>query len=159
MQGVQARRKALRIRYINGIKVRKKRPWGVQERGPGGSSELPEPPICCSLALRATMLMPARSLAAPIFRLLVTTTTLCRRLERRYSASFLRSGTLLFCLIGWKSGAGLHARPVRIRKRVANFRCLRFVCSIRSTRIPSSIARSQAITAGSRSPMLCFYRS
>jgi hypothetical protein len=43
-------RKALRRRHKNGVEVRKKEAWGVQERGPGGSSEPPEPPICCSLA-------------------------------------------------------------------------------------------------------------
>jgi hypothetical protein len=30
-QGVQARRKALRIRYINGMEVRKKRPRGFKK--------------------------------------------------------------------------------------------------------------------------------
>jgi hypothetical protein len=40
----------LRIRYINGVEVRKNRPRGSR-RGPGGSSEPPEPPICCALAL------------------------------------------------------------------------------------------------------------
>ena len=68
----QARRKALRTRHINGMEVRKKRPRGSgrgpggsseppeppylflpglggSRRGPGGSSEPPEPPICCSL--------------------------------------------------------------------------------------------------------------
>jgi hypothetical protein len=39
-QGVQAGRKALRICHIRGVEVRKKRPEG--------SSEPPEPPICCS---------------------------------------------------------------------------------------------------------------
>ena len=34
-QGVQACRKALRIRHMNGMEVRKKRPGGVQKR-PGG---------------------------------------------------------------------------------------------------------------------------
>ena len=53
-RGVHARRKALRVRRMNGMEVRKKRPrgfkkeaQGVQERGTGGSSEPPEPPICC----------------------------------------------------------------------------------------------------------------
>jgi hypothetical protein len=41
--GSRAGRKALRIRYINGMEVRKMRPRGVQERGPGGSSEPPGP--------------------------------------------------------------------------------------------------------------------
>jgi hypothetical protein len=31
-QGVQARRKALSIRYINGMEVRKKRPRGFKKR-------------------------------------------------------------------------------------------------------------------------------
>jgi hypothetical protein len=43
-QGVQARRKALRIRHRNGMEVRKKMPRG-SKRDPGGSSEPPEPPI------------------------------------------------------------------------------------------------------------------
>jgi hypothetical protein len=47
-QGVQARRTALSIRHINGMEVRKKRPRGFKKR-PGGSSEPPGPPICCSL--------------------------------------------------------------------------------------------------------------
>jgi hypothetical protein len=34
-QGVQARRKALRIRHINGMEVRKKRPRGVEKRPRG----------------------------------------------------------------------------------------------------------------------------
>ena len=34
-QGVQARRKAIRICYINGMEVRKKRPRGVQEEAQG----------------------------------------------------------------------------------------------------------------------------
>jgi hypothetical protein len=34
-QGVQAGRKALRIRHINGLKVRKKRPRGVKRRPRG----------------------------------------------------------------------------------------------------------------------------
>ena len=47
-QGAQARRKVLRIRYIHGMEVRKKRPRGVKKRL-RGSSEPPEPPVCCSL--------------------------------------------------------------------------------------------------------------
>ena len=42
-QGVQVGRKAFRICNTNGIEVRKKRPRG-SKRGPGGSSEPPEPP-------------------------------------------------------------------------------------------------------------------
>jgi hypothetical protein len=34
-QGVQARRKALRIRHINGMEVRKKRPRGFKKRPRG----------------------------------------------------------------------------------------------------------------------------
>jgi hypothetical protein len=34
-QGVQARRKALRIRYINGMEVRKRRPRGFKKRPRG----------------------------------------------------------------------------------------------------------------------------
>jgi hypothetical protein len=34
-QGVQVRRKALRIRYINGMEVRKKRPRGFKKRPRG----------------------------------------------------------------------------------------------------------------------------
>jgi hypothetical protein len=49
-----------------------------------------------------------QTLIAPIFKLLITTTTLYRRLEMRYNASLLRSRILLFCLTGWKSGARLH---------------------------------------------------
>ena len=30
-QGVQARRKTLRIRYVNSMEVRKKRPWGFKK--------------------------------------------------------------------------------------------------------------------------------
>ena len=48
-QGVQAGRKALRIRHINGMEVRKKGPRGFKKEAHGGSSEPPEPPICCSL--------------------------------------------------------------------------------------------------------------
>ena len=43
-QGVQAGRKALRIRYINGMEMRKKRPRVCVGRGRRGSSEPPEPP-------------------------------------------------------------------------------------------------------------------
>jgi hypothetical protein len=46
-QGVQAGRKALRMRHIHGMEVRKKerkkRTKGVQEEAQGGSSEPPEP--------------------------------------------------------------------------------------------------------------------
>ena len=50
-QGVQARRKALRIRYINSMEVRKKRPRGFKKEAQGVqvSPLKPEPPICCSL--------------------------------------------------------------------------------------------------------------
>jgi hypothetical protein len=34
-QGVQARRKALRIRHINGMEVRKKRPRGFKKKSSG----------------------------------------------------------------------------------------------------------------------------
>ena len=100
-----------------------------------------------------------QTLIAPIFKLLITTTTLYKRLEMRYNASLLRSRILLFCLTGWKSGARLHPRPARTLRRVVNFRCRRFVCSTRSTRIISSIARLQTTIIGSRSLMLCYYRS
>jgi hypothetical protein len=46
--GGQVGRKALRIRHINGMEVRKKRPRVFKKR-PRGSSEPPEPPICFSL--------------------------------------------------------------------------------------------------------------
>ena len=39
-QGVQARRKALRIRHVNGMEVRKKRPRGFKKR-PGGVKKRP----------------------------------------------------------------------------------------------------------------------
>ena len=53
-QGVQARRKTLTIHYINGMEVREKRPRGFKKEALGGSSEPPEPPICCSLVTTAS---------------------------------------------------------------------------------------------------------
>ena len=51
-QGVQAGWEALRIRHKNDMEVHEKEAQGVQESGPGGSSEPPELPICFSLRPR-----------------------------------------------------------------------------------------------------------